>query len=139
MVSYENIRGVTILLVDDEQSFRSAYARLLKREGFEVLEADGAETALALLCNKRVDVLVTDIVMPGTSGLTLGTQVKKLYPDVKALYMCGFPVRHLQQEQGVSKDLLPFILVKPFEREELIGKIWEVLDKPNSQVAAGIE
>jgi DNA-binding response OmpR family regulator len=114
--------------VDDEPSFRNSLARLLQVHGFQVVQADGADIALASLADPQssIDVAMVDVVLPGTSGFALSEQIREKNPALKVLMMSGYPMHLLQQRYGLPDDSLP-ILQKPFESEELIAKILELM------------
>ena len=77
--------------------------------------------------DKRMDLALIDVVMPEMSGLTLAGQIDSLYSKCKILFMSGYPFTILQREYGMSKDLLPFFLRKPFGAEALVAKVNELL------------
>ncbi|MEK6768504.1 MAG: MASE1 domain-containing protein [Gemmatimonadota bacterium] len=118
----------TILLVEDNPSVRSVARRILTRFGYTVLEAADGEAALGhcRAFGGRIDLLVSDLVMPGMSGRRVAEEVSLVRPEVKLLFMSGYTddaiVRH-----GVGNVGIPF-LQKPFTVEELAGKVREVLD-----------
>lgn len=87
----EEIEAPTVLLVDDEPELRAVVAYVLTEEGCRVLEADGAEPALALLrSGAAIDLLFTDITMPGTDGLQLAAAAKRLRPELPVLYTSAY-------------------------------------------------
>jgi CheY-like chemotaxis protein len=120
----------TVLLVEDEPSVRDLANRLLKQQGYRVLEAANGEEALRLAQDtdgERIHLLLTDVVLPQMSGKELADQFKSSRPDLKVLYMSGytdFAVVH----QGVLNPGTHF-LQKPFSLETLSQKIREALDK----------
>jgi DNA-binding NtrC family response regulator len=118
-----------VLIVDDEAVFRGALAKLLRRRGFQTLEADSGDAALGLIANPEADVAVvlTDVKLPRTSGLELADRIKKLAPKVGVFLMSGYPLRTLEREYGISKDLISFFITKPFDVEVLAARIREAL------------
>lgn len=78
-----------ILLVDDDAGVRAALRRTLSWRGYEVLVADGAAAALEVLEREAVDVVISDHLMPGTSGLALLTEVRGRHPEVLRLLLTG--------------------------------------------------
>ena len=80
-----------VLLVDDEPRILSALRRSLRREGYEILQAESTEAALALLDAHPVDLVVTDQKMPGGSGLAFLEEVAELRPRVARLVLTGWP------------------------------------------------
>ena len=119
--------GGTLLVVDDEAEVLRLEVRELQAAGYDVLEATNASQALHLL-NARagaVDLLVTDVVMPGMNGIELATAVRFNYPQVKVLFVSG----HLDEEARV-KGPLPeeaSLIKKPFSPEELTRRVHEAL------------
>jgi two-component system cell cycle sensor histidine kinase/response regulator CckA len=118
----------TILLVEDEDSLREVTRDFLQNGGYEVLEADSGESALELTkqYQGRLDLLLTDVIMPGISGRQLADQLVPSRPEMKILFMSGY-TQELVGHHGV---LTPetVLLEKPFGVESLLTKIREVLD-----------
>ena len=120
----------TILLVEDEPSVRRLTQRILEHGGYRVIAARSGREALALLESHtgRVDLLLTDVVMPEMNGKELSTQVKARVPGVKTLFMSGYTDdaidRHGVLEPGVH------FLAKPFVAATLTAKLREVFDRP---------
>jgi two-component system cell cycle sensor histidine kinase/response regulator CckA len=123
-----NLEGsATILLVEDQLEVRKLAATVLRSYKYEVLEAADAEEAL-VICDQvpgPIHLLLTDIVMPGLSGPELVEKVKRLYPDIKTLFMSGY-AQHVILENGVSVDDIAYIN-KPFTAESLATKIRDAL------------
>jgi two-component system cell cycle sensor histidine kinase/response regulator CckA len=120
----------TVLLVDDDNHVRSIAAMALERSGYEVLTAANGGEGL-LLCERyasKIDLLLTDVVMPGMSGQELSSRLLKLRPCTRVLYMSGY-LENAIVHHGVIEDGLDFI-EKPFSPEALTRKIREVLDAP---------
>jgi two-component system cell cycle sensor histidine kinase/response regulator CckA len=118
----------TILLVEDEEAVRTLVRETLRLYGYKVLEAEGAETALATLEGYRepIHLLVTDLVMPRMSGKDLALRISPVHPEAAVLYMSGYTdnaiVRHGVLEANT------FFLQKPFTPRVLVKKVREVLD-----------
>jgi PAS domain S-box-containing protein len=124
----------TVLVVEDEPRLRELTARTLRDYGYQVLEAEDGKSAL-LLTRERPDVklelLLTDMMMPEMSGRRLAEELKKEQPEMEILYMSGYTDDAIVQ-QGVLEQGLPF-LQKPFTREALVRKVRGVLDKSSQQ------
>jgi CheY-like chemotaxis protein len=118
----------TILLVEDEQRVRTFAATILRSKGYTVLEAPNADDALHLSHGYagHLDLLVTDVVMPGLSGKELADRLAGHRPSIKVLFLSGYPDR-LIIRQGVKADGTHF-LQKPYTSEVLTAKVREVLD-----------
>jgi PAS domain S-box-containing protein len=123
----------TILLVEDEDDVRALAREVLERQGYTVLEAGDGAQALQIHEKEgdRIDLILTDVVMPRMSGREMVDRVRATRPGMRVLYMSGYTgdaiVRH-----GVL-DASMLLLGKPFTPAALIAKIREVLDRPGSQ------
>ena len=121
-------RTQTVLVVEDAEGLRELARRLLQRQGYTVLVAANADEALRLFeRNASIDVLLTDVVMPGASGPELTRQLVERRPALKVIYMSGYTEEAIVQH-GVLKPGIAF-LQKPFTSETLGRKIREVLDR----------
>ncbi|MBU1694271.1 MAG: response regulator [Verrucomicrobia bacterium] len=122
----------TLLLVEDEAMVRDLATQLLRSLGYSVLEAGGGEEALALLRSyrDRLDLVLTDVVMPQMDGVELTLRMRQERPELKVLYMSGF-ADNAFAERGLILDPRQLIR-KPFTRETLARKIREVLDAPEA-------
>ena len=119
-------RGETVLAVEDNASLRRVVARQLTELGYRVLEAEDAQTALRIIESERVDILFTDIVMPGgTSGYEIAGRVLSRWPQIKVVLTSGFPEN---QPNGDPSARGLRLLSKPYRRDDLGRIIREVLD-----------
>ncbi|MEI7835853.1 MAG: ATP-binding protein, partial [Planctomycetota bacterium] len=123
------LRGVgeTLLLVEDEPAVRAVTVELLRTAGYRVLTAADAEEALPLAerYDGTINLLVTDIVMPGMTGVALAEQLRDRYPDLGVLYITGYPREELTR-RGVSESVAA--LNKPFTAESLLEHVRHTLD-----------
>lgn len=118
----------TVLVVEDATGLRELTKRLLERQGYQVVVAANADEALRLFeANASIDVLLTDIVMPGGSGPELTRRLIEQRPDLKVIYMSGYNEEAIVHH-GVLDPAIVF-LHKPFTAEMLGRKIREVLDR----------
>ena len=120
--------GETILLVEDEGAIRELMRRMLEAHGYRVLEArDGHEaTALAEAHRAPIDLLVTDVAMPGISGFDVVDMVIGGHPETKVLFVTG-QADHVAVRGGLKESGRPFLL-KPYTHVDLAQKIREVLE-----------
>jgi PAS domain S-box-containing protein len=120
----------TILLVEDEDALRIMSRRTLELFGYTVLEANNGESALRDHAERSgsIQLLVTDVVMPGMSGAALASQLCNLNPAMKVLFISGYTGDAVIR-RGVSHDDLAF-LQKPFSVHSLAKKVRDVLDSP---------
>ena len=120
----------TILLVDDDEGVRAVSRRILQRAGYTVLSAPDGVEALRIIADAGSDVqlLVTDVVMPGLGGRELVMRVRETHPSLRVLFVSGYT------EEGVRRhgvlDSESTFLEKPFTAERLAQKVREVLDTP---------
>ncbi len=118
--------GETVLAVEDNASLRRVVARQLTELGYRVLEAEDSQTALRILEHEPVDLLFTDIVMPGgTSGYEIAGRVLARWPQIKVVLTSGFPENRPNGDAN-SRGLR--LLSKPYRRDDLGRIIREVLD-----------
>ncbi|MCK5444928.1 MAG: PAS domain S-box protein [Rhodospirillaceae bacterium] len=123
-----DLTGVgTILLVEDEDAVRMFGSRALKNKGYDVLEAANGEAALDVInsTDARIDLIVTDVVMPGMDGHTLVQFVRQEMPDMKVIFISGYADNVIPGGFGDSDFAF---LPKPFSLKDLAAKVKEVLD-----------
>ncbi len=120
----------TILLVEDNSQVRHLSRTILERQGYEVLEADTGKSALEAITSHKVpvDLLLTDVVIPGMNGREVYQKAAEHYPGLKVLFMSGYPDEVIAQK-GVLEKGIQFIQ-KPFSVEGLSAKVRDVLDSP---------
>lgn len=117
----------TVLVVDDEETVRKTVKGFLETFGAEVLEAEDAPTAakLAKTSPVKIDLLISDVLLPYINGRDLANRISLSRPDIKVLFISGYPLEVLQ-----SHGLCPAnadLLIKPFTRMELGGKVEDIL------------
>jgi DNA-binding NtrC family response regulator len=117
----------TILLVEDEPAILSLGRMMLEKLGYRVRTADRPEEALRLARTHEgtIDLLITDVVMPGMNGSDLAAQLHALHPDLRVLFMSGYTADVIAR-QGVLEDGACFVQ-KPFSLQELAAGVREVL------------
>ncbi|MGY8803313.1 MAG: response regulator, partial [bacterium] len=115
-----------ILVVEDDEQVRKMLIRSLQAKGYEVLDASHAKDALVLAQQPQIDLLVTDVIMPGLNGRELAAKVAELHPKIAVLYVSGYSDDVLTQK-GILDDGLK-LLKKPFQLDVLTKLIRELLD-----------
>jgi two-component system cell cycle sensor histidine kinase/response regulator CckA len=116
----------TILVVEDEEALRNVIRRVLSSAGYEVIVASGAREAL-LECAERgreVNLVLTDVVMPGMNGRQLAEKLSPLCPSAKLVFMSGYNDEDIQRHDVLSQNFLR----KPFDRKTLTRKVRCALD-----------
>ena len=119
--------GETILLVEDDDAVRRLASEILRRDGYEVIEMPGPEAALSAARERDgIDLLLTDVIMPGASGRSLADALRQSRPELRVLYMSGYTDEVIAfedlNEPGVS------FLQKPFTPEALGARVRALLD-----------
>lgn len=127
----------TILLVDDEAGIRGLVRRILRRERYNVIEAGNGSDALALAKQHSgaIDVLLTDVMMPGMSGPELAASVKASYPNAKVIFISGYSQISPTKDQPGA-----FLLQKPFTMTDLLRVVRQAIESngPNRPHARGV-
>ena len=120
--------GETVLLVEDEDLVRKLVTLELEDAGYRVLQAEtpGRALALAQRHQDRIDVLLSDVVLPGMSGPRLFEALAPLRPEARVLYISGHTEKHIVRHGALTPGTA--FLEKPFTPEALLAKIREVLD-----------
>jgi signal transduction histidine kinase/ActR/RegA family two-component response regulator/PAS domain-containing protein len=119
----------TILLVEDEMPVRMFAAHALTNKGYKILEADNADSAIEMIKNnnEKIDVIISDVIMPGISGPAMISEIKKSLPDVKVIFISGYAEDTFIN--SFCNDQLSYFLPKPFTLKELAHKVKEVMNK----------
>jgi hypothetical protein len=119
----------TILVVEDQEDVRTLVRQSLMRHGYQVLTAGSPSEAQQLVAGRKVDLLLTDVVMPQMSGRALARILHESTPRLRVLYMSGYAdeavVRHGLLEAGLE------LLQKPFTVRALVSRVRQVLDAPD--------
>jgi len=111
-------QGTRVLIVDDEATLRRTLARVLMTRGFEVLTAEDGESALALLANGKVDVMLLDVVMPLMTGMQVLQVARQRHPEVEVVMMTGHA--DVPTAVRVVKNGAYDFLTKPFPSAETV-------------------
>jgi signal transduction histidine kinase/CheY-like chemotaxis protein len=127
--------GETLLVVDDDEQVLAVLARMLRSSGYEVLAAGRGDEALALANSRsgRLDLLITDVVMPGMSGPELARELRKTHPGIPVLFASGFSDIAAEELEVVST--VP-ILAKPYTRDAVMMAVSAALGAKASTAAS---
>jgi CheY-like chemotaxis protein len=119
----------TLLLVEDDEEVRRLALRVLRASGYRVLDAADGNDAIrtAEACGGTIDLLITDVVMPGMGGRQLAERLREVTPDLPVLYVSGYTDDAVVRD-SVERDELDF-LQKPYSPTALAQKIREMLDR----------
>jgi two-component system, cell cycle sensor histidine kinase and response regulator CckA len=123
----------TVLVVDDEEGLRNLVCRTLQAEGYGTLEAAHGAEALEVMekAVEPVDLVVTDVVMPGMDGRELGRRLTQRWPTLPILYISAYDVNDIFR-RGSPRTSAPF-LQKPFPAERLITRVQQLLSNRSTR------
>lgn len=130
-----------ILIVDDEEDVRIALQQVLERAGYEVTVAASGSEGLEVMNKQGADLVITDVIMPGVDGIATARQIREKYRDTRIIVISGggrtapepyepdaISTRsYLASASNAGADQT---LTKPFDREELLRVVQELLDTP---------
>ena len=109
----------TVLIVDDDKVVRDVLVQVLRERGLRVFIASHGYEAVRILGDEPVDLLLTDIVMPGMDGAQLAAQAKLIRPGIKVLFATGYA----QKAAALNVMRLGRVLLKPFRRPDLVREV----------------
>jgi CheY-like chemotaxis protein len=109
--------ALTVLFAEDDMPVRACIAQALSLRGFRVLVAENGYEALRLLTQENVDVLFTDIIMPGLDGVELAERAKRLRPELKVLFATGYACK------ASKAPRLGKVLFKPLRAQEIDAEL----------------
>jgi len=122
-------KGETVLVVEDNTALRRIVMRQLGELGYRVLEAEDAAAGLRLMERQSIDLLLTDVVMPGgTDGRELARRARQRWPGIKVVFTSGFSETRLNDPAGPAVFCTP-LLSKPYRKRELANAAREALDR----------
>ncbi len=119
----------TVLLVDDEENTRAALSIALEREGYHVLPASNGQEGIEALDNNPIDILITDLKMPGISGMELLQYARKKYPEVMVIVITGYA--SVESAINAMKDGAFDYITKPIKLEEVKITLLKASEKRN--------
>lgn len=122
----------TILLVEDEALVRDVTCEILQGNGYRVLKARDAREAKALFAESHVtlQLLLTDVVLPGQNGRDLAMQLRAVCPTLQTILISGYPLRFGSEDHGPAQEGMHY-LPKPFSAELLLRKVHDALHAEN--------
>ncbi|HEV2100792.1 MAG TPA: response regulator, partial [Stellaceae bacterium] len=117
----------TVILVEDDDAVRMFGARALRNKGYRVIEAKSGESALGLIekTTGKIDLLITDVVMPQMDGPTLIREVRQIDPAIKVIFISGYTEDSFRQCLDTDNEI--HFLAKPFSLKQLAIKVKDVL------------
>lgn len=110
-----------ILLAEDDDNLRVFLARALRRAGHQVHDTADGDAALAFVTEHPVDLLLADVVMPGTDGIELARRAAERWPQLRVIFITGFAAVALRHARTLPRE--PTVLAKPFHLRELVTEI----------------
>ena len=126
----KNLNGSeTILITEDEKSVLDLATSGLQSYGYRILNARNSEQALKMAEKHKgnIDLLLTDVIMPGSNGRELAKKMQKIFPAIKILFMSGYTDEGIARHGILDKDAQ--LIQKPFSIQSLAEKIRELLDQ----------
>ena len=122
----------TILVCEDDHGVRNMVVKNLQNAGYQVIAVENAEAGLASVKSrsKPIDLLISDVIMPGMNGRIFSERIRKILPNLPTLFISGYTASIIEH-QGKLEDGICF-LEKPFTRTDLLRKIREVLDRKST-------
>lgn len=112
----------TILIVEDNLQLLELASTYLKKNGFEILSSPDGLEAMKIAQNKKIDLIITDIMMPMMSGKELVVKIKEIHPDIKVLYASGYI------SEAIKRDAINYDYIeKPFDYSQLLDKVRTLL------------
>ena len=116
-----------ILLTEDDASLRTFLTRALERAGHEVVQAESAFAALPHLEDGGIDLLLTDIVMPGMDGIELAQRARAVIPQLRVMFITGFAAVAMNRGDAPADSR---VLSKPFHLRDLVAEIDSMFPVP---------
>jgi PAS domain S-box-containing protein len=132
----QNAGSETVLLVEDEESVRELVRETLLSRGYKVLEAENGEVGLRIAetCQETIDILITDVVMPGIGGRELVKRLVVQRPSMRVLYLSGYTEDAVLNQGSLGDDVA--FLQKPFTLQALAKKVYDVLHNRGAKSAS---
>jgi CheY-like chemotaxis protein len=130
-------RGETILVVEDDEDVRSYIREILRDMNYHVLDAADAQSGAELIEREggKVDLILTDVVLPGKNGRQFADEAQALYPNIKVLFMTGYSRNAIVHQGRLDRGVA--LVQKPLTQSALVAKIRELLDSGTPQAEPG--
>ncbi len=133
----------TLLLVDDEENIASALTRLLRRDGYQILRANGGLQGLEILAQHRVGVIISDQRMPGMTGTEFLSRVRELYPETIRIVLSGYTDLNSVTD-AINRGAIYKFLTKPWDDDLLKAQVEEAfhyyeMKRENARLAAELK
>lgn len=121
-------QNARILIIDDEEQIREMLGQMLTREGYEVVHADNGKEGMKVCRGQKVDLIITDIIMPEKDGIEMILELRHDFPHLKVIAISGGgrlgPDGYLEMAQKLGAHRTFF---KPFNRKEILDAVQELL------------
>ena len=122
-----DLKDITLLIVDDEESLRDAMVYDFKRRGFNVLDASNGTQAFEIVKKTKVDIVLTDVRMPGGDGVELLDHIKAYNPELPVvMFITGFADITLEEAYDKGVDA---VFAKPFDRKALLTAVMNAIER----------
>lgn len=124
-----------ILIVDDDQCVRTAVKKMLRNEPYEIIEAANGREAVKLFNHTKIDLMITDLVMPEKEGIETILEIRQGFPDVKIIAISGGGKCGMDLYLSMAKDLgANDVLSKPFQIGDFLKSVKKVMDCGDSPI-----
>ncbi|MCU7611484.1 PAS domain-containing hybrid sensor histidine kinase/response regulator [Anaplasma capra] len=118
--------SASILLIEDEDPVRAFTSKALSKRGFKVIDTNSGKEAIKAAKDTHIDIVISDVVMPGASGPETISEILKMQPNVKVMFVSGYAEEVFHQHKNINLDEM-FFLSKPFTLKQLLQKVSEAL------------
>ncbi|AAV86528.1 response regulator [Anaplasma marginale] len=118
--------SASVLLIEDEDPVRAFTSKALSKRGFRVIDTNSGKAAIETAKSTHIDIVISDVVMPGTSGPETVAEILKIQPNVKVMFVSGYAEEIFHQHKNINLDEM-FFLSKPFTLKQLLQKVSEAL------------
>ena len=118
--------SASVLLIEDEDPVRAFTSKALSKRGFRVIDTNSGKEAIETAKSTHIDIVISDVVMPGTSGPETVAEILKIQPNVKVMFVSGYAEEIFYQHKSINLDEM-FFLSKPFTLKQLLQKVSEAL------------